>query len=140
MSSRYGTILLVEDDPDLRGTLETVLHNAGYEVISTGNGLRAVELAHEHKPVAAIVDMLLPGQSGFQVTLALKERFGDNIRVAIMSGYTSPAQQDYAAASGAEHFLPKPFGPTALLDIAATICPPRPTPAVSPRRKVKIGV
>ncbi|VTR92593.1 chemotaxis protein : Sensor histidine kinase/response regulator OS=Corallococcus coralloides (strain ATCC 25202 / DSM 2259 / NBRC 100086 / M2) GN=luxQ5 PE=4 SV=1: Response_reg [Gemmata massiliana] len=140
MSSRYGTILLVEDDPDLRSTLETLLHSAGYEVIATGNGLRAVELAYEHKPTTAIIDMLLPGQSGFQVTLALKERFGDQIRVVIMSGYTSEAHQHYASAAGAEQFLPKPFGPSTLLNIVAAMCPPCQTPVVSTRRKVKIGV
>ena len=101
MSLTRGLILLVEDDPDLRDAIETLLHRANYDVISTGDGIRAVELADEFEPVAALVDLLVPGQSGFRVTLALKSRFGDDVRVAVMSANDSAAHQDYAAASGA---------------------------------------
>ena len=136
--SQHGTILLVEADPDLRAELETALHHAGYDVVATGDGIRAVELACQHPPAAALVDLLLPGQSGFQVTIALKAQFGDAVRVAAMSEHTSPALRDYAAAAGAERFLHKPFAPTAARDTVAALCPPTDAPA--PRRpRAKIG-
>lgn len=139
MSSHHGTILVVEDDPDLRDALETLLHRQGYHVVATGDGLRAIELADEHEPAVALVDLLVPGQSGFQVTIALKERFGDRVRVVVMSGNTSPAHRDYATASGADQFLPKPFVATAMLGAVAELCAPAPAPAGGARRKVKIG-
>ncbi len=136
--SHHGTILLVEDDPDLRDELEMLLHGAGYHVVATGDGLRAVELARDHPPTAALVGLMLPGQSGFQVTLALKARFGDAVRVAVTSANASPALQDYAAALGAERFLPKPFLPAAALAAVAGLCPPLGEPAAR-RPRARIG-
>ncbi len=81
ISSRHGTILLVEDDRDLRDAIETILHRAGYEVTATGTGHREVELANEHEPTVALVDLLLPSRSGSRVPLVLKERFGGRVRV-----------------------------------------------------------
>lgn len=138
MAHHHGPILLVEDDPDLRTAFEFMLARRGYEVISTGDGLRAVELACEYRPAIAVVDLLLPGQSGFQVAYALRERFGDRVRVLVMSGYSSPHHRDYAEASGAELFLAKPFSEAALLGAVAALCPP-PSEPREPRPRVKIG-
>lgn len=138
MISHPGLILLVEDDPDLRAAFELTLQRSGYEVISTGCGLRAIELAAEHQPAAAVVDLLLPGQSGFQVTYELRERFGDRVRVVAMSEYNSPHHRDFATASGAELFLAKPFAEPALIDAVGALCPV-PVEPRAPRRRVKIG-
>ncbi|MBY0460433.1 MAG: response regulator [Gemmataceae bacterium] len=136
MTHSTGPILLVEDDPDLRAAVELLLLRQGYDVVATGDGVRAVAMAEECEPALALVDLLLPGQSGFQVTLALKARFGDRVRVVVMSGTSADHHQDYATASGADHFLEKPFATSALLAVVAALCP-LPTP--SARRKVKIG-
>jgi|SRR5262245_3753670 len=138
--SRSPTVLLLEDDPDLRDSLELLLHQRGYFVVATGNGLRAVELAEEHQPDVAVVDILVPGQSGFQVTLALKEHFGDQVRVIVTSWNVSPAHQDYALASGAEQFLAKPFTPDQLLVLLERYCPiPENASDSGVRRAVRIG-
>src|SRR6187431_1046154 len=94
------TVLLVEDDPDLRDAIELLLLRKGYYVVSTGDGLRAVELASQHRVDAALVDLLLPGQSGFQVTSDLKSQYGDTVKVVVMSGNGSQAHLDYAFAAG----------------------------------------
>jgi DNA-binding response OmpR family regulator len=122
--SRARTVLLVEDDPDLRDTVELLLLRRGYHVVSTGNGVRAVELAGQNKVEVALVDLLVPGQSGFQVTADLKARHGDAIHVVVMSSTSSPAHQDYAFAAGADRFLHKPFTTTQLFDAVAAFCPP----------------
>jgi DNA-binding response OmpR family regulator len=138
--SHFPTILLVEDDPDLRDAMELMLIRAGYYVVATGDGLRAVGLAEEHEPAVAVVDLLLPGQSGFQVTLALKARHGDRVRVIVVSGSASRHHQDYAIASGAERFLAKPFLPGQLVEAVAALCPPLANAADSGiRRAVRIG-
>jgi DNA-binding response OmpR family regulator len=118
------TVLVVEDDLDLRDSIELLLIRWGYHVVATGDGVRAVELASAHKVDAALVDLLIPGQSGFQVVSDLKARHGDSIRIVMMSGTASPAHRDYALAAGAEHFLPKPFTASQLLETIATVCPP----------------
>lgn len=130
--------MVVEDDPDLRDAIERLLTRRGYHVIATGCGLRAVELASQHRVAVAVVDLLLPGQSGFQVTTALKAQHGDAVRVVMLSGIGSAAHRDYALASGAERFLQKPFTASHLLDAVAALCPP-PETVAEPRRMARIG-
>ncbi len=137
--SRAHTVLLVEDDPDLRDAVELLLHRKGYHVVSTGDGLRAVELAAAHRVDVALVDLLIPGQSGFQVATELKARHGDGVRVVVMSANDSTAHQDYAIASGAERFLPKPFTTTQLFDTLAAFCPPPDVPPSGTFRTARIG-
>jgi DNA-binding response OmpR family regulator len=132
------TILVVEDDPDLRDAVELLLMRRGYHVVSTGDGLRAIELAGQHPIDAALVDLLIPGQSGFQVTQALKARFGDKVRVVVTSGNTSAAHREYALASGAERFLPKPFSTEQLVQAVTAVCPPPAIPEYT-HRIVRIG-
>jgi len=137
--SRTRTVLVVEDDPDLRDAIELIILRAGYHVISTGDGLRAVQLAREQRVHVALVDLLLPGQSGFQVTTDLKAQHGDNLKVIVMSGNASHAHRDYALAAGAEQFLPKPFTVSLLLNAITALCPhPSDTPPGG-TRLVKIG-
>lgn len=138
--SQTRTVLVVEDDPDLRDAVELLLIQHGYHVVSTGNGLRAVELADQHRIDAALVDILIPGQSGFQVTSELKVRFGNEVRVVMMSGHVSQAHLDYAFAAGAEQFLAKPFTAAQLLDVVTSLCPPpAETPPATTRRAARIG-
>lgn len=138
--SRTRTVLLVEDDPELRDAIELLLLRKGYHVVSTGDGLRAVELASQHQVDVALVDLLIPGQSGFQVTTDLKSQYGDAMKVAVMSGNASQAHRDYAFAAGADQFLAKPFTVTQLFDAMAVLCPlPTDTPPSGHRRTVRIG-
>jgi DNA-binding response OmpR family regulator len=137
--SRKHTVLVVEDDPDLRDAVEMILLRQGYHVVATGDGLRAVELADQYRVDMAVVDLLIPGQSGFQVAADLKARYGDDVRVVLMSGNTSQAHQDYAFAAGAERFLPKPFTTTQLLNAVAAFCPPPSEPPSGSHRTARIG-
>ena len=137
--SRLRTVLVVEDDPDLRDAVEMILHRQGYYIVSTGDGVRAVELASQYKVDVALVDLLIPGQSGFQVATELKSQHGDSVRVVVMSGNSSQAHQDFAFASGAEHFLAKPFTTTQLLAAIAKFCPPPAEPPSGSFRTARIG-
>ena len=137
--SHPSTILVAEDDPDLRDAIELILHRRGYHVLTAGDGLRAVELAEQQHVDVALVDLLMPGQSGFQVTTDLKARHGDAVRVLIMSGNVSVAHVDYAFAAGAERFLPKPFTSAQLLDAIAAFCPPPAEQSSGAYRTVRIG-
>ena len=98
--SHRRTILVVEDDPDLRDAIELILHRQGYHVVATGDGLRAVELADQQKVDVALVDLLIPGQSGFQVATSRDSAWRGRA-IVIMSGNASPAHQDFAFAAGA---------------------------------------
>jgi DNA-binding response OmpR family regulator len=134
------TVLLVEDDPALRAAVEVLLHRAGYRVVATGDGVRAVELASRNEVDVALVELLIPGQSGFRVAAELKTRYGEAVRIAVMSASASQAHQDYAFAAGAERFLAKPFTAAQLLAaVAAFGPPPAGGPAGGSYRAARIG-
>lgn len=137
--SENPAILLVDANPEFRDDLELYLMNQGYEVVSTGNGLRAMELANERDFQLALVDLLIPGQSGFRVAHDLKARFGDSITVVVLSAALSAAHQDYALANGADRFLPKTFTIPEIGAFVASLCPP-PRHRSAPSRFVRIGV
>ncbi len=125
------TVLLAEDDADLRDALEFALARQGYEVVTAADGDRANLSVLTAVPDLAVVEMMLPGSSGFTVAQLIKERSGGRVPVLMMSGNTTPAHRDYAYASGADLFLPKPFTFTALLDAVRSLDPTLPTPAAT---------
>src|SRR5262245_3617957 len=106
-----ATVLLVTDDSDLLDALGFVLNRRGYRVIPALSGDKAVELLLGQLPDLAVLDMLLPGQSGFQLTRLLKERSDGTVPVVMMSDHPAPAHRDYAFAAGVDWFLEKWLAP-----------------------------
>ena len=123
------TVLLVEDDPDLRDALASALLRQGYEVVTAPDGDRATLLVMTALPDLVVAEMMLPGSSGFSVAQLAKDRSGGRVPVVMLSGHTATAHRDYAFASGVDLFLPKPFAFDALLDAARLLCPQAPAPA-----------
>jgi DNA-binding response OmpR family regulator len=120
------TVLLAEDEALLRETLAALLAQHGYEVVAVGSGTEAVAAAADRMPDLAILDMMLPGESGFHVTRVVKDLSAGRVPVIMMSGNTSAAHRDYALASGVDSFLAKPFDPARLLELIDSLCPPVP--------------
>jgi signal transduction histidine kinase/ActR/RegA family two-component response regulator len=110
------TVLLVEDDPDVRKVVEGVLQKAGYRVISAENGADGLERFMEHKGEVRllITDVILPGLNGRDLYAAVrKEQPG--IVTIFMSGYSSDIMDDEVMEDTATHYLTKPFRPDDLL-------------------------
>lgn len=117
------TILLAANDPELLNALGFTLNHRGYHVVTALTGDGAVALADIQLPNLAVLDMLLPGQSGFQLTRWLKERSDGRIPVVMISDQTAPAHRDYAFAAGVDRFLHKWLAPTRLLELVESLCP-----------------
>lgn len=118
-----ATVLLVTDDSDLLDALGFALNRRGYHVIPALSGDMAVELLLMQLPDLAVLDMLLPGQSGFQLTRLLKERSDGSVPVVMMSDHPAPAHRDYAFAAGVDWFLEKWLAPARLLQAVEMLCP-----------------
>jgi CheY-like chemotaxis protein len=118
------TVLLVEDDPDLRTAMAEALRETGYNVVACPDGVDAEAAVQDDIPDLVVVEMLLPGRSGFQVVQLVKERSDGSVPVVMTSWFTSPAHQDYAHATGADAFLCKPFALPDLARAAVHLCPP----------------
>src|SRR5438067_8571562 len=81
-----GPVLIVEDDAGTRNLISTLLRRAGFETREAEDGVEAMRLADEGRPAAAVVDVNLgPGQSGYEVSRELRDRF-DGLPVVFVSG------------------------------------------------------
>jgi CheY-like chemotaxis protein len=108
-------VLVVEDDAGARSVIESLLARKGYTPVGTGDGLDAVRLARELRPVAALVALMLPGQSGCRVIEDLRAEYGPRFDITALSAFASPALAEYALAVGANRVLTKPLTATSLL-------------------------
>jgi FixJ family two-component response regulator len=108
------TILLVEDDGQVRAAVARMLAGAGYRVVEVGSGEEALDaLATGVGPVRLVLtDVVLPGLSGPEFVDRLA-RFWPELPAVCMSGYTDHVLRDQVLRTGVD-FMQKPFGPAAL--------------------------
>jgi len=110
------TVLVADDDSDIRELVSFKLGQAGYEVLAVGDGAEALEAARAHRPDLAILDLMMPGLSGLDVCSQLRREEATAAVPVIM--LTAKAQeQDVATgfAAGADDYVVKPFSPRELV-------------------------
>ncbi|HEY5610780.1 MAG TPA: response regulator [Thermoanaerobaculia bacterium] len=73
-SAKTPRLLLIDDDPGFHTLLEDELTLLGYQIDSALEGARGIEMAEQVRPDAIILDLMMPGMSGFEVAEVLKER------------------------------------------------------------------
>jgi DNA-binding response OmpR family regulator len=104
------TVLLAEDDADIRFLVTLKLTQAGYQVRGFGDGLSAAADAREHPPDLAILDTMMPGMSGLEVCRELrKEPATAKIPVIILTALAHEADIRAGMAAGADDYIVKPF-------------------------------
>jgi len=106
------TILICEDEPTLRELVRAVL-GPGYRYVEAADGAEALELAASTVPDLVLLDLMLPGTSGFDVLKRIRATPAlAATPIVILTAWThvEPA----ALAAGADRFVPKPFEPDAL--------------------------
>jgi DNA-binding response OmpR family regulator len=105
-------ILVADDDPSVRMTLEFVLEDEGFSVLIAGDGQRALELARDERPDAILLDQMMPKLEGREVYLALKvNEATSSIPVFVLTGMGTGPGDDWPGA----HFVGKPFSPDDLV-------------------------
>ncbi len=110
LKGRGGHILVVEDEPALRGLFEAMLTNLGYRTTLAANGEEAVLLVEEKglKPDLIITDVIMPIMSGAMLVERLKKTH-PHIKVLYMSGYTDDAIVHHGVLDKGIPFIQKPF-------------------------------
>ena len=92
--SEPGTVLVLEDDRILQKLARLAIEGMGLRVLATADGAKALKQVERKRPVALVVDLLLPGMSGFEFLLRLRrERWGCGIPVIIWTGKALSAAQ-----------------------------------------------
>ena len=112
-SSQRSRILVVEDDLTLLETLEYNLRAEGYEVITAGDGLTALEVARKQKPDLIVLDVMLPGLDGFEVCRFLRRE--TNVPILMLTARADEVDRVVGLEVGADDYLTKPFSMRELL-------------------------
>ncbi|MBI2861390.1 MAG: response regulator, partial [Chloroflexi bacterium] len=103
-------ILVVDDDPSLLGLLIASLNSTGYQVLAAADGHEALRLAQQANPDLVLLDIRLPGMSGYELTAALKSQSQTkHISVIMMTGWPELSDRPAARDAGADELLIKPF-------------------------------
>jgi len=110
MSSAFNRILIVDDDPTVRRLLATLLERAGYETVEAASGEEGLELARQHSPRLVLLDINLPGTSGYAVCNELRQTLGQQFPIIFLSGERTESFDRVAGLLiGADDYLTKPF-------------------------------
>ena len=110
-----ATILVAEDDDDLRGVLATALARRGHSVVQVRDGGEALAAIDQHKVDLIVLDLWMPNVDGFAVLERLRKRDdGAPIPVIVVSGSDRTASEGHALSLGANVYLTKPIEAAAL--------------------------
>jgi DNA-binding response OmpR family regulator len=108
MNPESKTLLVVDDDPALRESLEELLHQQGYRVLTAADGEEALRLVREKRPDLVVLDVVLPAMDGFRVaTLVKSDPALQRIPIILYSGRLEESFAILAYETKAEYFLPK---------------------------------
>jgi DNA-binding response OmpR family regulator len=102
-----NNILIVEDEATLLETLTYNLEREGYGVTSVSDGLSAIEVARKNRPDLIILDVMLPGLDGFDVTRVLRQEM--NIPILMLTARDDEIDRVLGLELGADDYLTKPF-------------------------------
>ena len=112
-----GKVAVVEDETEIRELLEFAVRHAGFEVVSAGDGKRGLDTILRERPQVAILDVMMPGMSGFAVCHAVKQLMGPRAPYVIMlTARGQPTDVSAGHAHGADLYLIKPVDTNRLLD------------------------
>lgn len=108
-ASKLPKILLVDDDDSVR-TMVRIRLSASYEIVETGDPEHAVALALEHKPDAILMDLMMPGFSGFELCSSFHAlSYTSRIPIFVVTGEAGTKYREYCATLGAKGYFQKPI-------------------------------
>ena len=114
VDANLGTILVVEDDPRLQKVLRRIFSEERYHVVVAGDGRNALEEFRVHRPLAVVLDLILPHVSGRELCQIFKTQSNDT-PVVVLSAITEVADKVLLLEIGADDYVTKPFSPRELL-------------------------
>lgn len=113
MNQKRNTVLIVDDEPQIRKLLTITLNNEQFKTIDCDNGKEAVRLAASVKPELVLLDLGLPDIDGKEVVTAIRE--WSQVPIIILSVRSDDEEIAQALNAGADDYVTKPFNPSVLL-------------------------
>ena len=112
MSSNGQTILVVEDEPDIRKLINYNLAQDRFKVLEAEDGEQALKLLQHERPSLVILDLMLPGLSGLELCKILRERqHTSRLPILMLTAKAGEADKVVGLEMGADDYLAKPFSP-----------------------------
>ena len=109
-------ILLADDSITIQKVVELTFPRDDYEILCAGDGVQALTMMEEHHPDLLLLDVILPGENGYEVCRRIRSRSDWNdIPIVLLTGTIEPFDRDRARDVGADGHLTKPFESQALV-------------------------
>ena len=120
MVARPRRVVIADDDADIRVLIAIAVRKAGLVLVAEeSNGVAALDAVRRVQPDLAILDVSMPAMTGIEVCRTVREDTSlDGVRLVLLSAGADDRARGIGLASGADHYLIKPFSPKAL---AATL-------------------
>ena len=119
MNGSNFLLLVVDDNQDIRDLLSHTLSLNGYEVREASEGLTALKLIHEVHPDLVLLDVMMPGLSGYEVAQRIRENSEieiSEVPILMITAKSQIANMESGMSSGATDYLIKPFRLAALME------------------------
>jgi CheY-like chemotaxis protein len=120
-----GRVLVVDDEPDVLLLCRLNLQQRGHELLEAADGSTALALARDRHPDVIVLDLMLPGISGYDVLEALqRDEVTTDIPVLVLTAKSLRADRERSHGLGASAFLTKPFLPNELCEMVDSLAAP----------------
>jgi DNA-binding response OmpR family regulator len=112
MMARF-TVLVADDDQEIRDGIEIYLKNEGYDVLKAADGRKALELLGSHEVHLLVLDIMMPNMDGITATFKIREE--KNIPIIMLSAKAEDSDKIHGLSVGADDYVTKPFHPMELM-------------------------
>lgn len=121
-------ILVVDDEPSLRFLVAASLEDEGYDILEAADGLEAHAIVQEDQPDLIILDVMMPGLTGYELCSLLKGNPNTcNILILMLTAKGQEQDRVQSQQAGADYYLRKPFSPLELIDVVESLLQGRDT-------------
>ena len=118
MSEASFTVLVIEDDRQIRRVVQGYLEQAGLRVLSAADGESGLQLAQYEKPALIVLDLMLPGIDGWEITRRLRHNADPavaNVHILMLTARVEESDRIEGLQLGADDYMSKPFSPRELV-------------------------
>jgi DNA-binding response OmpR family regulator len=134
------TILIVDDEPTIVEVVELYLRREGFEVLTAADGLAALSAVQHRRPDLVVLDLMLPGMSGLDVTRQI--RAGGALPIIMLTARGEETDRVVGLELGADDYVTKPFSPRELVARVKAVlrrAQPAPAPALADAHVIALG-
>jgi len=121
-------ILIVDDEPSIRFLVASSLEDEGYDIIEATDGLQAYDIVQREKPDLIVLDVMMPGLTGYELCSRLKQNVStSDILILMLTAKGQERDRLQSRQAGADYYLRKPFSPLELIEVVESLIKGRAT-------------